>query len=184
MCHYITAVLPRTAHIEKVRAIMKAHHRQLEELANRSIESQLLSGEAYFLTAARRCDCGTMLGFAARRGAPEPFDIEGAVEKLKRKGWGKAKIDRWIEERLKAEPDANNECAENWGVNTDWDALLAAVSHSQSTPRLGLLLHYYSGPLSGRIALKGRERVALGDDRLQALGCMQEDTLYVFECKP
>ena len=184
MCHYITAVLPRSAYIEKVRTIMKAHHRQLEELPNRSIESQLLAGEAYYLTAAGRCDCGTMLGFVSRRATPEPFNIEGAVERLKRKGWGKAKIDRWIEERLKAEPDVTNERAEDWSVNADLDALLAEVSRSQSTPWLGLLLHFYSGPLSGRIALKSRERIASGADRLQALGCMQEDTLYVFECKP
>ncbi|MEN9935383.1 MAG: hypothetical protein RLZZ387_1962 [Chloroflexota bacterium] len=58
---------------------------------------------------------------------------------------------------------------------TDWEDLLKdMLGH---TSFVGLLLHWYSGSIDGRIELQGRQPVKVS---AESLGRMQEDVLYEF----
>ncbi len=176
MCHFITAVLPRSANHSALAEIAARHGRALKPQRNPSVEEHLKPGEHYFLTTKCHCDCGTTLG--ALRRAESKFErrksaAEKEESKLRRKGWSEAKIKRWKEQKaehlakLKSTQDA-----------TDWEDLLRDMLNSRQTPFVGLLLHWYSSSIEERIELQGREDVKVS---AETLGRMREDVLYEFQ---
>jgi hypothetical protein len=49
-----------------------------------------------------------------------------------------------------------------------------------ATPYMGILPHMYSGPLSCRIQLSGRQVVPIGELTEDILGDVKEDVIYEF----
>lgn len=176
MCHFITAVLPGSANLSALAEIASRHGRALKPQRNLSVEEHLKPGEHYFLTTQSHCDCGTTLG-ALRRADSKLERRKSAAEKqeskLRRKGWSEAKIKRWKEQ--KAEHLAKLKSTQN---ATDWEHLLIDLLNLRQTPFVGLLLHWYSGPIEERIELQGREDVKAS---AETLGRMREDVLYEFQ---
>lgn len=187
MCHFITAVLPKAANVALAREVAELHHRRLVEQENSSVAAQLGPGELYFLTTPGQCDCGTMLGCMQRLGVPASRDKDAESARLKRRGWSDAKVARWLADKDKAvERNVANRadfCQNHLNDNDHWVELLRAVLTAQATPYIGLLLHWYSGPLTGRIRLAAREVVDKPDSWPQALANMREDVVYLF-CLP
>jgi hypothetical protein len=179
MCHYITAVLPKSAPHEQLDAIARRHGRQFQPLSTPSITSQIEPDERYFFTTLGHCDCGTPLGALARPGG-EP-DWPAQEQRLLRKGWSKARAARSISQKQE-DYRAAAESSADAGVTatSSWLAFIDAVLDSGKTTHLGLLLHMYSGALEARIALEGRETVRSGALTAETLGHMREDVLYVF----
>jgi hypothetical protein len=180
MCHYITAVLPSTADLERVEAIFRRHKRKLEPQPNPSVLEQLHSGERYYLTTSGSCDCGTPLGSAVKAANHPPPDPEAQRLKLQKRGWGEAKIDRWLgqqEERLARLQDQTS--LPTPGAD-EWEALLREVLASGATAYVCLLLHWYSGPITGRIRLLRREKAEIAVVTPDTLACLEEDVLYEF----
>lgn len=178
MCHYITAVLPASANAEALAPIMEKYGRQLRPQPNSSIEEQLRAGERYFFTTRGPCDCGTALG--ALVGAEKSIEqrkeaVEKEEQKLRRKGWSQAKLERWRTQKQghRARPRRSDE-------PTEWVALVNDILNSRHTSSFGLLLHWYNGPLEGRIQLSARNVVKLVQVSPELLGRMQEDVLYEF----
>lgn len=181
MCHFITAVLPPTVHLGELTAIAHKHHRKLDPLKNPSIEACLKPGERYFLTTKGMCDCGTTLGCGARRKQPKPPDLRPRIRKLRAKGWSETKISRWLEDKRriwKIHAEIESTFDEHW--NDDWFFLLAEILDSGFVKYVGLLLHWYSGPLSGRIRLSGRKPIELRERGVRCLAQIEEDILYEF----
>lgn len=180
MCHYITAVLPGSADHAALDALARRHGRQFLPLSNPGIEAQVQPGERYFLTTVGHCDCGTPLG-ALSNGSKRPPDRQAQEQRLLKKGWSKAKIDRALaqkQEDLRASKEAASET--NLKAVSSWLDFIGAVLGSGKTTHLGLLLHFYSGSIESRIELAGRETVRSGDLDGEFLGRMKEDVLYVF----
>lgn len=176
MCHFITAVLPGCANQSALAEIAARHGRALEPQRNPSVEEQLNPGEHYFLTTQGHCDCGTTLGALARSESTHErrrSAAENDESKLRRKGWSDAKIKRWKEQKAEhlAKPKQTPEA-------TDWEAFLKEMLNSRQTPFICLLLHWYTGPIEGRIELQGREVVNVS---AESLGRMREDVLYQFQ---
>ena len=181
MCHYVTAVLPRTADLLSLVEIAGRHSRNLEPLRNPSIEDRLKPGERHYLTTHGHCDCGTPLGTLDRDEAIRDRRrkaTDARERRLRREGWSEAKIDRWRKEKEQHPSKSMQQ-----GSVDDWLALLREMLGSGATPFIGLLLHWYDGPLDGRIEVRGREVVRLADLDEDALGRMKEDILYEFRAR-
>jgi predicted transcriptional regulator len=163
MCHFITAVIGSKAGIERLNAIAQRHHRFLTPVENESLRPYLKANERYYSTLRRNafCDCGTSLGWYAReqRRAPKPVDIEIETRRLVRKGWGKAKIARWLEARDRSHWVPTSE--ETLAIdrrNDDWLALAEGFLADSSVSAFCLLLHWYRGRLDSRIpSMKANE---------------------------
>ncbi|KRC35054.1 MULTISPECIES: hypothetical protein [unclassified Lysobacter] len=181
MCRFITATLPIAADIAALDAIARRHGRQLQPMANASIERQIGPGFRYFLTTLGHCDCGTPLGRRApERSRREPDPAE-AAQRLRRKGWSEAKIER-AQAQQQAKRGAVDEvdavaAREALAV---WVAFLGEVLAYGSNARIGLLLHDYDGALSADIALLDREAVPRQALSVDLLERMREDVLYEF----
>ena len=181
MCHFITLVLASPTNMAELEAIAGKHKRKLEPLSNQSLKEHLTPGEEYFFTTKRICDCGTTLGYEVRRNAEQGRkDLDHQIKKLKAKGWSQTKIDRWVGDKAHHDETqiSSTKSDEHW--NDDWFAFLSELLESKMVRHVCLLLHWYSGPLTGRIMLKERTRVNLREQGLGFLLKIQEDILYEF----
>jgi hypothetical protein len=180
VCHFVTLALGSPKELAKLEVIAERHGRKLEPLANRSVEEHLKQGETYFYTTKRMCDCGTTLGYDERRKRKPSADLDPQVKKLRAKGWKQSKIDRWLADKAHHEATQAivSSSDEHW--NDDWFALLTELLDSGLVRHVCLLLHFYSGPLSGRIDIKERIQTNLREAGLGFLLKIQEDVLYEF----
>ncbi len=187
MCHFITAVLPASADMAALDIVMRRHGRQLKPLSNPSVEAYVGRDERYYFTTRGYCDCGTALGAAAdnKRSRRETIDSNAQAQRLRARGWSEAKIARALAQsseqaQRKREADERRNAETAGMAEMKWLSCLRDVLASANTDRIGLLLHWYSGPLSGRIELEGRETVRIGDVDAAMLASMSEDVLYEF----
>jgi hypothetical protein len=182
MCHFITAILPKEADTPSLDVIARKHHRQFEPLSNLSIEAQLRPGERYFLTTLGHCDCGTALGAGARDESQDSRDHHAGLKQLRAKGWSETKIARWLEQKQQVSARDDRVCSSRDIPRTeDWRQFIEEVLESGLTSYLGVLLHWYSGPLSARIQLAGRQVVVLRDMTEGTLAEVKEDVIYEFK---
>ena len=175
MCYYITAILPLRADIDALAAIAHKYDRQLAPQAIDGVEMALRSGEGYFLTTAGHCDCGTSLG-ALNRGKKIGDVQEVDVKRLRSKGWSEAKISRWLDQKghsSKGKRDLQR-----------WHEFLTETLQSGLTPYIGIIVHFYSGPLTERIPIQKREVIEFSGLNLEQLGQLQEDIIYEFYPEP
>lgn len=99
MCHYITATVSNKDNIESVASIFKAHGFGFEFISNPYVAQQIGLQDWYILTSGKYCDCGTALGSLSNRVRAKAVDSERHVAKLRKQGWGEAKIKRWLEQK-------------------------------------------------------------------------------------
>ena len=182
MCHFITAVLPKSAPHEEIDVLAQKFGRQFKLLSNPSIESQIQSSEAYFLTTRGYCDCGTPLGaLRPNKGKRKSLDIASHEKQMRQKGWSEAKIARSLTQKLDKITQVNEAAIKSNGNQaSSWCTLISELLDSGKTPYVGLLLHYYSGSLESRIEVSGRVIARKADVTPDYLGTMQEDVLYEF----
>lgn len=181
MCHFITAALPESVSVGKLKPILKAHQQVLRPLINAVVEAQLPPGAQYLGTTRKHCDCGTALGWLLRQEqrAAEAPDLD----KLRRKGWSEARIRRWQGERQRAVEKAERERAEGTPHEEAerWAAYLRALLQSEGVSWFALLLHWYRGDVeTERICLRDTQIVTGGELSTDALLRIEEDVLYVF----
>src|SRR5215470_3638370 len=100
MCYFITLVV-QGADEASIAPVLTRHGRRATPISNPSVASMLQPGEVQFLTAVGHCDCATMLiGRSTDRRAKQ-------VEKLAKRGWSPAKIERWLQDRETADVRAH-----------------------------------------------------------------------------
>jgi len=179
MCHYITAVLPANADITRLQGIAESHQHALRPLHSLAMQGQLEAGEQYFVTTAGHCDCGTPLGaFKVRPGRDDRISKE---RKLRLKGWSESKIARALDQH-----DAHEGRERESRLTTlesglvEWRNLVLAWLESGATPYIGLMLHFYDGPIDEGFALQGREIKERAAVDASTLGHMVDDVLYEF----
>lgn len=183
MCHYITATLPAGADSEAAARIADRFSRAWEPVTNASLVAQLRPGEQYFCTTRAHCDCGTALG-SAKSIERNASTLRRKAERMKHKGWGPRKIERWLDEKQKgwARRQSKQEARldESLGEVRSWESLLRDMLSEPSLDYVGLLLHWYSGGLDEKIALSGKESVGLAALTPEFLARLEEDVLYRF----
>src|SRR5687768_4371393 len=98
MCYYITATVPVSADLQRLREIGRIHSVALQSVANPLLQRQLHEDERQFLTTGGHCDCGTVLG-ARRREREQKAEPDHATQRkaiaLGKAGWSAAKVKRW-----------------------------------------------------------------------------------------
>jgi hypothetical protein len=181
MCHFVTAVLPKSASHIQLDEIARNHGRQFKPLVNASIARQLAPDERYFITTLGHCDCGTPLGALSPRKPDRAMDWLGLEKQLLKKGWSQTKVARHISQKQdKLQSSAESAAKSTSKEVQTWIDFIDDVLTSGKTSKLGLLLHFYSGSLGGQIDLAGRLTVKCSELTADVLGHMREDTLYEF----
>ena len=186
VCHFITAALPKNADLSLSREIFHRHKLGFELIENPSVQETLAEGDHYILTTSGMCDCGTILGSEFREPLPSAEEMEkyarATVDKLRKKGWSEAKIQRWLNEaELNKEKERRGKEAGHYynvGQASGWLEFITDFLNSKAAPRLSLLLHYYSGPLSERILLHRKETISLPHLNAASLLSMEEDVIH------
>lgn len=180
MCHFITATLPKTADHAALDALARTFGRQFRPLASPAVAAQLPPGSAYFLTALAHCDCGTVLGSDRRAAASAP-DWSAEEAKLLKKGWGRAKVARALEQRREnasLKQDAHEQA--DRARTESLEGFVSGVLQSGLTQELGLLLHSYRGALNEEFSILRLEQVPQNAGLAEVLPAVEEDVLYVF----
>jgi hypothetical protein len=211
VCLFITATLPAEARWERVEPVLARHALRWKALENTSLK-EALAGDHYYLTTRGHCDCDTALGsLGGRISGPRRQTVAGAagrdpeVAKLRKRGWGEAKIRRWLEQRAQAA--ANWTRAEAVRAETRGTEIREAGGTGEAqrwletirellggdgeggrageggarVKHVGLLLHQYGGGLQNeRITLARSETVSAAALELQTLLELQTDVLYRF----
>ena len=149
MCIFITATLSPDADIEKIKPIARTCELAWKQIKSGAILNQLKDGETYFLTTVGFCDCSTDLG-SAHDEIPEVLkvDINKQIIKLKKMGWGEAKINRWIEEKEKHKKRLNREEQHygdpHWdphGETNTWIEFINKVIEGELSQWVGILIY-------------------------------------------
>jgi len=108
------------------------------------------------------------------------------IDKLKRRGWGEAKIKRWVKEKKKSlkknEIEMQHYKQDRLAEAQEWvDFLKEVVGHKEFS-RFGLLLHWYrGGPESEKIQIKDIDVISSQNLAPEVLINIREDILYQFE---
>ncbi len=188
MCHFITATLPGNVDLKKAGEVFACHKLRFEQIENESVRKHLEPGDLYILTTQGICDCGTALG---SQYGEEDLSIDQkekfrkqTIEKFKKKGWSATKIERWFkeEELTKGKELRIKESQHESAITfvSDWVNFIRDILIGGASKRIGLLLHMYDGPISGRILIAGKKRVPLKDLNEVILLEMREDMIYEF----
>lgn len=185
MCLYITATLPRDAKLDCVATIFETYKLSFEPVSNPHVLEQLPPGAVYVSTTTSHCDCGSVLGSLGGRDKDAPEDYGHELKKLRRKGWGEAKIRRWLGQKGQTREKHVREDEARAGSNTPvaqyWVDFIRAVLDSKCTDGVGLLLHFYrAGVEDERVKILRKERVRAGELTPRLLMEMEYDVIYEF----
>jgi hypothetical protein len=181
MCHYITATLPVETDVIKFNSYVKPYGMYFSTIDNRSIKEQLNSGDLYGRINNNYCDCGTILGSQYDN---TPRIDKKEIDELKKKNWSESKINRWVEskkfeiEKEERKQRLSKEVSKKDGNN--WTNFLNSILTDKITSRIGILFHWYHGPLSERIILKDIQYITSEKISIDLLLTMNEDILYIF----
>ena len=132
MCFFISAILPSSANIRVLARVMDRYGRALKPQSNPGLEAQLQPDERLLLTTAGHCDCGTALGALERKAALLERRLRSDERKeasLRRKGWGKSRIQRWRNQQRNVSSGHDPQA----GL-IDWERLLTDLLSQPRTP--------------------------------------------------
>jgi hypothetical protein len=178
MCHFITLVVPTTDDAA-VRALMARHGRAADPIQNPSVARVLEPGERQYLTTPGHCDCGTVLARRHERSSKDlADDLAKEAAKLKRKGWSEAKIARALDDRRKAADKP-----EGGGGDSleQWAAIVGELHRELAAPRVGLMVHLYSGRVADEDFATSRRVLPAGRSLSESMGPLEPDELTIFE---
>ena len=171
MCFYLTAILPKTADIGIAKQILNQYNLDISLVNNQYLSNQLHGRQYYFRITKDYCDCDTLFGCLAQN--EKSMDKE--ITKLKKKGWGQAKIDKWLE-------NWENSTAEQYIAQfTVWQNCFFRIFDENIASSMGLLKHWYHDDLGDeKINIVRIESIKIDDIILASFLKMEEDVLYQF----
>ncbi|WP_374502419.1 hypothetical protein [Pseudoxanthomonas sp.] len=179
MCTYISAIVPKSADVDRLSAVAASFNKDFRPFANASIQGQLSPGELLFLTTRGHCDCDSALGSGNRR-RRKVADVDEERSKLAKKGWSKSKIERSLAQRMdqiqKREQDHNSELGKDL---ENWLGFLRNAVSNKDTPYIALLAHHYSGSLAAeQFTVSNRQVVEATKINQESIANMAEDVIY------
>ena len=183
MCTFVLGTLPASAPLKN----LERDFFRFTEVKAGSVASVLQPGELFGRMTGRHCDCGTALGSAGKidRAAERNREgIEHKLYRLRRKGWSRARIDRWLaqveadqDRHAKAKADDAAQGARAW---RDW---LHHALEAVRVEHVGLLVDDYDGLLddaytTGEKSAPEVRDLRLGDVDERRLENLDEGALY------
>jgi hypothetical protein len=177
MCYFILAVLPATTDWNQFESVCRKHKIYMKPLENQSLKSRLGDVRVGLVSARNdHCDCDSSIGRDYKHKPHDQSDDSEKKEreKLKKKGWSAAKINRALTDRQNAHHTSNDT-----DELSSWLAFMNTTV--QTAGSIGLLLHIYSGDLEAEtIELASKAQIKIGSCELETLTAIQCDTLYSF----
>jgi hypothetical protein len=95
VCTFVLGTLPANSPLEK----LERGFFRFSVLSAGSVASVLQAGELFGRITSRHCDCGTALAVSntSRRAAERKrASVEHKLDRLRRKGWSRNRIERWL----------------------------------------------------------------------------------------
>lgn len=190
MCHFITATAGGIRDDAKLRRLAEECGFNWMPIRNDSLKAILRPGEEYFSTnRGMMCDCGTDIGSLARLAEPVRDNSEEQIRQFQKKGWSKAKIERWLQDKQNGQARSQDR-QRRVTANSDWASqqwskfILASLDEGLATS-IGLLLHWYRRGVEDE-SLKNLTPawVSASDLTPQFLLNVAEDVLYRFAIGP
>jgi hypothetical protein len=175
MCSYISLITD-CPDADQLRKVFVDFGRDSVPMANPSIQRLLVGRERQYCTSGK-CDCGTVLGLDEREPAP---DFTKAIQSKTKRGWSKAKIERWLAEQKKKELRPEDRL----DSHDFWARIVREVLNIRGTTAAGLLVHYYEGLLDEEEFDASRREIVPSDDLVAAVKEMRVDELLVFRPRP
>jgi len=116
-----------------------------------SVSSVLHEGELFGRMTSRYCDCGTTLavrGASERAAERKREGIEHKLDRLRRKGWRRNRIERWLAQ-VEADQDRHAKVKADEAANEarDWREWLRHALEEVRVEHVGLLVDDYDGLL-------------------------------------
>lgn len=161
-------------------ALLRVEGRRYSATRLPELARKLPPGSRIAMTG-RSCDCGSWLG---RWRDPEPPpdrepQLQAEAERLRRRGWGEHKVQRWLEQRRLEKPGSP---PPRDGVPDEiqrWLRLLATLV--RHFPWVGLYLHeFQGGPTEERFPVRHRRELRMKEVDADTLLHLEEDVLYLF----
>lgn len=171
--------LPQKANVDAVRALaIETYGRQFKPLSQ-NWELPVAVQDDWYLATRGHCDCGTALG-RLRRGVQDEESTEESARQqrqtLENKGWSKARIARWFDEREKAVDAKAHRQDETPGMSAArWADFLAECLRQRLTLHMGLIVWWPDFQLDGFVV-----PVRLKSLTPELLGQMERNVLYQF----
>lgn len=175
MCHFVTLVVP-TDDTVAVEAVMARHGRAAEPIDNPSVAKALLPGERQFLTTRGHCDCGTVLAQGRETADEAEARLAKEADRLAAKGWSPTKVARAMEVRRRRAADPPARRGED--SLELWSAIVCDLRQALRAPRVGLLVHFYSGAVASEVFAVRRRTV--GRASAATVGPLEEGELAIF----
>jgi hypothetical protein len=175
MCHFISLVTDCPDVVQLTKTV--AHlGRNCTPTNNPSIQRLLTPRERQFCTSGV-CDCGTVLGAQEE---PNVRDFTKAIEGKAKRGWSKAKIERWVadQQRADARPESRMDSHEFWA------RVVRDVLAADGTSSAGLIVHLYDGSIDAEVFAATRREVSLDEGLVAVLENMQPDELLIVLRQP
>jgi hypothetical protein len=190
MCVSVTATLPAGTNLDALRRVLHPYSRALRRLKNARVLDQLPPGEMYFLANGPGGLYNTSLGTLYDQPDVDPAAYQAdylarCTKKLRQKGWGRARIERWVGEKRKYFARSGQEQERYDRAARDeanyWVNVIRTVVASGVAPHMGLLIHMYGGKREDEhFIIKRIEKTRKDALEADLLLRMEEEVLYVF----
>ena len=173
--YFILAVLPDSTNWIQFESVCRQLKIYLKPIENQSLKSQIGDIRAGLVSTRNdHCECDSSIGWD-HKPHPQSEDSEKRErEKMKKKGWSEAKINRALADRGSANQASSN--------NQELDSWLAFINATVKNSRsLSLLLHFYSGDIAKKtIKISKKVQMKIATCERKTLTAIQCDTLYSF----
>ncbi|MHA1144039.1 MAG: hypothetical protein ACTSRW_04820 [Candidatus Helarchaeota archaeon] len=184
MCYYITMTLPSNARIKELRPVIEKYDKAFIPLKNPKIQSQLPTGELYFIASKGHCDCGTAIGAIDLVKMRETLLRSQKYRSILRRKWSKREVEKWLVEKMKKmikELENHSSFPEYKKEVESWMEFIRELLASGNTARVGLIKHWYHDSLeTEKIILKRKIRLNVNLVKSDVLLHVGEDILYEF----
>ena len=148
MCYFVVTALPNQVDQGSMSKVFDKYGKKLAA-AEMAIDGPSIPCDRdLFYTCKGPCDCDTPIGSRSHTRAQRgPSDRD--LDKLRKKGWSKAKIDRWIEakknnlkekERKRTQDDKSSAL----GIE-EWAKLIREAVITKGCQRMGIVLLWSPG---------------------------------------
>ena len=177
MCIFIT-LIAKACDKEIVSDVLMQVGRRAELVDNPSLRKVIGSDEIQLLTTNGHCDCGTVLGDGPVDETQDKFATK--ISKLRRKKWSQAKIDKYIQNRKKAE---NKKAASRIEQAPDsaeiWEFIIKEVRDKGASP-IGLFYRMYRGFVEDEVFEPSIRRTKNLPGNAQEFRSMKENEVSFF----
>ena len=149
MCQFNLAIVDKESDDSKLKDIFERNGFNYTLLQNQDLNKLIGSDLKVIFTTKSHCDCGSAIGSVTKDNSIKR-DNEKEIKKLKRKQWSDSKIQKYMDNKEKAELRKQSETGNTHKKELDnWNNTINDCFYEKISKRFGFLTHFYSGTIEG-----------------------------------